>query len=225
MNQFVNSTFEDADVMVFVTERDDAFTPDDELITQLQKSEVPVLLVLNKMDAAPVSEIDLLERRWREVFTPAEVHRISALKKQGTDTLRQSIVEKLPEGPAWYPKDQISDRPERFFVSEIIREKIFMQYRDEIPYASEVVIESFQDVKTKEGLDLARISATIYVERESQKAILIGHQGASLKKLGSAARVDIERFLERKVFLETHIKIRDNWRDDDRQLKYFGYGS
>ncbi len=127
------------------------------------------------------------------------------------------------EGPAYYPKDQLTDRPERFFVSEIIREKIFLQYEQEIPYSCEVVVTDFKDTETKEGLPLARINTVIFVARESQKPILLGRNGSAMKKLATAARQDIETFLERKVFLEIHIKVRDNWRDDERVLKHFGY--
>ena len=145
------------------------------------------------------------------------------MQKWGLDELLTAVKDTLPEGPAYYPKDQLTDKPERFFCAEIIREKILLNYREEIPYACEVGIESFKETETKTGESLARIQAMIYVARENQKVILIGKNGAAMKKLGMDARRDLEKFLEKKVFLEMTVKVRDNWRDDDRMLKNFGY--
>jgi GTPase len=223
MNSFVYETFEDADVMLFVTEANEAFDADDTIIQKLKKIESPKFLVLNKNDITDPSVMDAYESQLTQLVDFQKVIRISALKKEGTEELLAAIKTTLPEGPEYYPKDQLTDRPERFFCSEIIREKILMLYRDEIPYACEVVIDSFKDTQTKTGEKLARIMATIFVARENQKIILIGKNGAAMKKLGSTARMDIEKFLESKVFLELTVKVRDNWRDNEVMLRNFGY--
>lgn len=223
MNRFAHSTFEDADLMLLMTEPGEKYEATDPVLVRLSNVEVPKFLVLNKIDTLTPEKIEAWIAQWAALFTFDHVIPISALEKINTDLLLKHIIETLPEGPAYYPKDQITDRPERFFVSEIIREKIFLQYEQEIPYSCEVVVTDFKDTETKEGLPLARISTVIFVSRESQKPILLGKNGAAMKKLATAARQDIEIFLERKVFLEVHIKVRDNWRDDERVLKHFGY--
>jgi GTPase len=223
MNSFVYETFEDGDVMLFVTEVNEPFDADDPIIQRLKKIECQKFLVLNKVDITPPSVLETYEAELRELVDFQQVIRISALKKEGTTDLLHAIQAILPEGPEYYPKDQLTDRPERFFCAEIIREKILMLYRDEIPYACEVVIDSFKDTTTKAGEKIARILATIFVARENQKIILIGKNGAAMKKLGSTARMDIEKFIESKVFLELTVKVRDNWRDNDTMLKNFGY--
>jgi len=152
-----------------------------------------------------------------------EIIPISALNKTNTDKLLELILQFTPEGPEYYPKDQLTDRSERFFVSEIIREKILRNYEQEIPYYTEVNVESFKEGHTKNGDPIVRISAMIFVGRKTQKAILIGKGGSAIKRLGSDARKDIEKFLEQKVFLELHVKVKENWRDDEKQLKRFGY--
>ena len=148
---------------------------------------------------------------------------ISALKKENTQTILDLIINTIPEGPAYYPKDQLTDRPERFFISEIIREKILQTYKQEVPYSCEVIVDSFKETKTKKGDPLVRIAATIFVTRKTQKAIIIGKAGTAIKKLGTLSRQSMETWLESKVFLELHVKVKDNWRDDDRMLKHFGY--
>jgi GTP-binding protein Era len=223
MNAFVKETFEDADVMLFVTEPSEVFEADDPLIHRLKNADCQKFLVLNKMDKFDPSVLDAYEAKISELVDFQKHIRISALKKMQTDGLLAAIQEALPEGPEYYPKDQLTDRPERFFCAEIIREKILLNYHDEIPYACEVVIDSFKETETKAGEKLARIMATIFVGRETQKVILLGKKGEAMKKLGMDARRDIEKFIDSKVYLEMTVKVRDNWRDDERLLKNFGY--
>lgn len=223
MNRFVNSAFEDADVMLFVTEPKEHYEDDDPIINRLKMIEVPLFLVINKVDLSTQDEILSLIKTWNQRVPFAQSLPVSALHKLGTDGLLNVIIEHLPEGPAYFPKDQLTDRTERFFASEIIREKILEQYEQEIPYSCEVDIEDFKDSETNSGEPLARISAIIYVARKTQKAILIGKNGEAIKRLGTEARKSIETFLDRKVFLELHVKVRDNWRDDEQMLRKFGY--
>jgi GTPase len=223
MNAFVKETFEDADVMLFVTEPSEEFDAEDPIIMRLKELKYPKFLVLNKTDKFSLAVMDAYEAKLKTLINFEKTIRISALKKQGTEILQLSIKDSLPEGPEYYPKDQLTDRPERFFCTEIIREKILLNYRDEIPYACEVVIEEFKETETNRGEKLARIKATIFVGRDNQKMILIGREGAAMKKLGMDARKDMEVFLESKVFLEMTVKVRENWRDDEKMLKQFGY--
>ncbi len=223
MNRFAYSTFEDADVMLFVTEPQEHFKADDPIVTKLKDVEVPLFLIINKIDLLTPEQLDALTAHWSELVPSARVLPISALHQAGTAGLLKLIIESLPEGPAYFPKDQLTDRTERFFVTEIIREKILEQYEQEIPYSCEVSVEDFKDTTTNSGEALARINAVIYVARKTQKAILIGKNGEAIKQLGTQARKSIEAFLERKVFLELHVKVRDNWRDDEQQLRRFGY--
>lgn len=223
MNRFVEGAIEDADLMLFVFDLTEELEADNPVIEVLKKTEAPVILVLNKKDLVAEQRLQDVQGWWKKRVSFSDTVAISALKGEGTELLLQKILEYLPEGPPYYPPDQLTDRPERFFVGEIIREKIFLQYADEIPYSCEVGVESFQETTTKTGEPLARIAAMIYVMRETQKAIILGKEGSAIKKLGSAARVDIEKFLETKVFLELTVKVRDNWRDDERTLQRFGY--
>lgn len=223
MNKFVNSTFEDADVMLFVTGIDEVFTDDDPIVQQLRNVKVPLFLVLNKIDTSNQKAVINKLKEWQERINFKEFFPLSALHKQGTEGLLKVIINQLPEGPPYYPKEQLTDRSERFFVSEIIREQILELYHQEIPYSVEVIVDDFKETKTKKGEDLARIAATIYVMRPTQKSIIIGKGGSSIKILGSNAREGIEDFLRKKVFLELHVKVRENWRDDEQWLKRFGY--
>ncbi len=223
MNAFVEGSFEDADVMLFVTDPNEKFEAEDPIITKLQNVSYPKLLVINKVDVFSKEIVDTYKADLSKKIEFTEIIEISALKKQGTDVLLNTIQSLLPEGPEYYPKDQLTDRPERFFSAEIIREKIFLNYRDEIPYSCEVVIDSFKETQTNRGEALDRIMATIFVARENQKLILIGKNGLAIKKLGTDARKDLEAFLQAKVFLELTVKVRENWRDDDKFLKHFGY--
>ena len=223
MNSFVKETFEDADIMLFVTEPSEAFDAEDSIIQRLQNVPYPKFLVLNKSDKFERSVMDAYEAQISQLVDFQKVIRISALRKENTEGLLSVVKEALPEGPEYYPKDQLTDRPERFFCAEIIREKILLNYREEIPYACEVVIEEFKETETNRGEKLARIKSTIFVGRDNQKLILIGKNGAAMKKLGMDARKDMETFLESKVFLEMTVKVRENWRDDEKMLKHFGY--
>ena len=224
MNRFVNTTFEDADIMMFVTDVEERYADDDPVLEKLRNMEVPLFLVLNKVDLVSDGRLLQLIKEWSERVTFTEIIPISALHHNNTGRLLEVILKYLPEGPAYYPKDQLTDRPERFFISEIIREKILLLYHQEVPYSSEVIVTSFKEDETNKGEALVRIGADIYVARNTQKAIIIGKGGSAIKKLGTEARKDIEKFLEKKVFLELHVKVKDNWRDDDRMLKHFGYG-
>ena len=223
MNASVKTTFEDADLMLLVTEPGETYTADDPLLQQMRKLEVPRFLVINKCDLVTEEKLAALRQQWAELFPFDQVIAISALNKTNTEQLLQLILENLPEGPEYYPKDQLTDRPERFFVSEIIREKVLLLYHQEIPYSVEVIVESFKEGFTNDEQPLVRISAVIYADRKSQKPILIGKKGESIKKLGTEARLALETFLEKKVFLELHVKVRENWRDDDQVLRQMGY--
>lgn len=223
MNSFVHGSFEDADVFLFVTEPSEVYEADDRFLEKIRKVEIPILLVLNKIDTLDKKALDEWKAKWAKLLPNAEIKAISALNKKGTDILLKRILKKCPEGPAYYPKEQLTDRPERFFVSEIIREKILLCYREEIPYSCEVIVESFKEGKTNDGSPITRISAMIYVSRKSQKGILLGKDGLAMKKMATLARKSIEKWLDSKVFLELRIKVRDNWRDDEKMLKGFGY--
>lgn len=223
MNTFVNTSFEDADLILFVTDVNEHYEEEDPIVQKLKRLEVPKFLVINKTDLVKPERILELIQRWNDWIEFKETIPVSALHKSNTEKLLELILGNLPEGPAYYPKDQLTDRPERFFVSEIIREKILELYEQEVPYSTEVVVESFKESTTTKGEPLIRISALIYVMRKTQKGIIIGKEGSAIKRLGTEARKDIETFLESKVFLELHVKVRDNWRDNERALKGFGY--
>ncbi|MTB49482.1 GTPase Era [Lewinella sp. W8] len=223
MNRYVNSTFEDADLMIYLIDPQETYGEDDLLVGKLRHFKAPLFLVFNKIDTVSAEQLDEMERQFQQWIKPEKVLRISALNGEGVDELRATIIDSLPEGPKYFPEEQLTDRTERFFVTEIIREQILEQYHQEIPYSVEVDIESFKDVETKDGEPLARITALIYVSRKSQKPIIIGKGGSAIKALGTAARKRMEDFLQRKVFLELHVKIREDWRDDEQQLKRFGY--
>lgn len=225
MNRFVKTTFEDADIMLFVTDVEEKYEDDDPIIQRLKNVKVPLFLLINKIDESNPAEIIKLIQLWNKRIKFVETVPMAALHKNNTDTVLKLIQDNLPEGPAYYPKDQLTDRSERFFVSEIIREKILKLYHQEIPYSTEVVVESFKETTTKSGAPLVRIAAEIYVMRKSQKPIILGKGGMLIKQLGTDARKSIEIWLESKVFLELHVKVRDNWRDDEQWLKKFGYSS
>ncbi len=223
MNRYVESTLEDADLFLLVVDLTEPLLEDDPLIPLLRRATSPIMLVLNKSDLVQASRTEEAALWWSKQLNIADSLAVSALKGENLGLLLEKILSYLPEGPAYYPPDQLSDRPERFFVAEIIREKIFLLYEEEVPYACEVGIESFQETTTKEGEPLARIHAVIYVLRESQKPILLGKGGSAIKKLGTLAREEMEHFLGRKVYLELTVKVRENWRDDEKLLKRFGY--
>ena len=223
MNKFVRSTFEDADLMLFMTEATEKYDEDDPIFEQLKNLKVPKFLIINKIDITDPDKTIQLIKWWNDRIKFDETVPISALEKKNTEVLLKLIQDNLKEGPAYYPKDQLTDRPERFFVSEIIREKILELYHQEIPYSTEVHVDSFKETQTNDGKPLVRIYAHIFVVRESQKAIMLGKKGSAIKKLGMEARKSLEKWLESKVFLEMHIKVKDNWRNDEKQLRYFGY--
>lgn len=223
MNKFVEETVEDADLMLFVVDLTDELDPENPVLEVLRKVESPLLLLLNKIDLVNPQRIEDAGNWWRNRVKFTGTAAISALRNEGTAALLEQIKSFLPVAPPYYPPDQLTDRPERFFASEIIREKIFHLYSDEIPYSCEVGIESYKETNTNAGEPIARIHAVIYVMRESQKPILIGKNGSAIKKLGEIARADLERFLQTKVYLETTVKVRDNWRDNDQLLQQFGY--
>lgn len=218
MLKFARTALSDADIVLFVTEVGES--PDDvaDVLPKLRKLKVPLLVLLNKIDLSEGAAVKKLLGEWADMLPDASVIPISALENFNLDKLFGLIMDMLPESPPYYPKDELTDKSERFFVSEIIREKILLNYKQEIPYSVEVAVESF-----KEREKLIDISCVIYVERDSQKGILIGHQGRGLKKVGTQARTDIEKFLGKKVFLETRVKVRKDWRNDSRFLKQSGY--
>ena len=217
MVQSIDHSLEDADLIVLLIAADETF-PEGDLLELAARTQVPKILALNKLDA--VSE-EILFARMKQLATQVdfiEALPLSALKGANVDTLKQLILKHLPEGPAYYEKDQISDRPERFFAAEIIREKLFLLLKQELPYSTEVEIAEFE-----EESDRVRISATIHVERQSQKGMVIGKGGAMLKKVGTLARKDIEAFLDTRVFLELYVRVSDNWKDSNSYLRDFGY--
>jgi len=222
MNDAAFSIFEDADLILFVTEPADNYSGDEQVLEKLKETEIYKILIINKVDTSTQEELEKLKEHWMSLVPFDEALFISALEKAGTDYLLERIIDQLPEGPVYYPKDQISDKSVRFFVSEIIREKILMLYKQEIPYSTEVVVTEFKE-SVKDDRPFVRIRAEIYVMRQSQKNILIGKGGSSIKNLGILARKDIEKFIEKKVHLELFVKVKEKWRDDDRLLKSFGY--
>lgn len=222
MNSFVTASFDDADIILFVTDPYEALTDQSILLQKISTLSIPVIGIINKVDLVTEEEAETKKAQLAQLLPDREILFISALKEAGTQSLLQKIIALLPEGPPFYPKDQLTDKPERFFVSEIIREKILELYRDEIPYTCEVVIDSFKEGDSRTGA-IVRISATIYTLDERKKMILLGKQGQAIKELGTAARKEIEAFLDNRVFLDLVVKVRDNWRDDDKSLKSFGY--
>jgi GTP-binding protein Era len=222
MNSFVGMSFEDGDILIFVTDFEEKFPDDDPLLRYISNSTVPKLLVLNKVDTRSDEEILNKLKEWQERIPFDECVPISALKGRNLDRLVKLIRNYLPKGLAYYPKDQLTDKSERFFVGEIIREKILELYHQEVPYSVEVMIENFRKKDSRQG-PMIHIEGIIYVNRKTQKSILIGKGGQSIKKLGMESRKAIEKFINQKVFLELFVKVRENWRDDKHQLRRFGY--
>ncbi len=218
MMKFVKTAFIDADIIMYVTDVVEKYDKNDDYIERLKNTDIPVLLVINKVDLIQQPGLEKLVGTWQSILPGAVIIPTSAKLKFNTEVLFDKILEFLPPGPEYYPKDTLTDKSERFFVAEIIREKIFMHYRKEIPYSVEIEVESF-----KEEENITRIRAIIYVLRDTQKGIIIGHQGKMLKKTGTAARLDIEKFLDKKVYLELFVKVNKDWRDKSKQLKNFGY--
>ena len=217
MMKFVEDALLDADVFLYITAADER-EEDDEIVGKLQHTDVPVIIVINKLDLTDQKKIEKLYDSWQKKIPKAKVLPVSALHKFNVDTLFKLILELIPENPPYYPKDELTDKTMRFFVSEIIREKIFLHYHQELPYSSEVIIDTY-----KEDDNLIKIMAYIFVVRESQKGIILGHEGKAIKKAATAARLDIEEFVGKKVFLEIRVKVSKDWRDDPKKLKHFGY--
>lgn len=220
MMEFVVSAFSDADVFLLIVDIYEDIILDEKYLEKLKSTKTPVLLLLNKIDMATQEVLDTKMAEWKEKLPNAEIIPISALKKFNLENVMYRITQLLPVGEAFYDKDTLTDKPEKFFVSEIIREKILLQYKKEIPYSVEVVVNSFKDEET-----ILKIQADILVERESQKAIIIGHKGEALKKVGTRARTDAETFFGKKIFLELFVKVAKDWRNSDSNLKNFGYQS
>ena len=218
MMNFSLSALGDADVLLYVT--DVVETPDknSDFIERVNGVECPVLLLINKIDLTNQNGLEALTKKWIGFLPKAEIIPISATNKFNIGYLQNRIKEQLPSSPPYFEKDALTDRPARFFVTEIIREKILLYYQKEVPYSVEVAVESF-----KESNDIIRIEATLIVERESQKGIIIGHEGKALKKVGTMARKDLERFFEKKIFLELFVKVEKEWRNRDTLLRNFGY--
>lgn len=217
MNKFVNVAFLDADLILYVIDITDKHI-DDETIDKVKNANVPVFILLNKIDASDQETVEKEVLAWQERVPQAEIFPISALHHANIRHLFDCIIEKLPECPPYFPKDELTDKSMRFFVTEIIREKILLNYKQEIPYSVEVVVESYEESER-----MINIRVVIYVSRESQKAIIIGKGGSALKKVGISARADIEEFVGKKVFLNMFVKVDKDWRDNEQELKNFGY--
>jgi len=218
MMDFVKSAFEDADVLVYMVEVGEKELKDEAFFKKITKSKIPVLLLLNKIDISNQEQLEEQALLWSEKVPNAEIFPISALEGFQVEAVFNRIIELLPESPPFYPKDQLTDKPERFFVNEKIREKILMHYKKEIPYAVEVDTEEFH-----EDDNIIRMRSVMMVERETQKGIIIGHKGADVKRVGVEARKDLEKFFGKQVHLELVAKVNKNWRSNDRQLRRFGY--
>lgn len=222
MNKFAYSSFEDADILLFVLDLYEDYEGDEKVIGLLKNSDVPKYLVINKIDLDKDDLLKNLKAKWQNIVKFDKIFEISALKNIGLDALRESIFSELQEGPAYYPKDQLSDKNVRFFISEIVRETILQQYKQEVPYSCEVIIDEYKESE-KKGKPFAHIYGTIFVSRKTQKSILIGKGGSAIKKLGTDSRAKIEEFVGHPIFLQMNVKVRENWRNDERQLKHFGY--
>jgi len=220
MMEFVISAFSDADVFLLISDIYEDIVLDEKYLDKLRNTKTPVLLLLNKIDLATQEILEQKMDEWKAKLPNAEIIPISALKKFNLENVMYRIVQLLPAGEAFYDKDTLTDKPEKFFVSEIIREKILLKYKREIPYSVEVIINSFKDEEK-----ILRIQADILVERESQKGIIIGHQGEALKKVGTMARKEAEAFFGKQIYLELFVKVAKDWRNSDFNLKNFGYHS
>ena len=218
MMGFVKSAFEDADVLIYMVEIGEKELKDEAFFNKITNSKIPVLLLLNKIDNSNQEQLEEQAELWQNKVPNAEFFPISALTGFNVKEVFSRIIELLPESPPFYPKDQLTDKPERFFVNESIREKILMHYKKEIPYAVEVDTEEFFEEE-----NIIRIRSVIMVERETQKGIIIGHKGSALKRVGVEARKDLEKFFGKQVHLELYVKVNKNWRSNQRQLKRFGY--
>ena len=218
MMDFVKSAIEDADVLIYMIEIGESSLKDENLFNKIKSSSIPVVVLINKIDLSNQEELENQVSEWSKKLPNAEIFPISALKEFQVDNLLQRLIELLPECPPYFPKDQLTDKPERFFVNEIIREKILINYNKEIPYSVEILTEEF-----KEDQKIIRIRSVIMVERNSQKGIIIGHKGSALKKIGIESRKDLEIFFGKQIHIELFVKVNKNWRSNQHQLKRFGY--
>jgi GTP-binding protein Era len=215
---FVNIALSDADFILYVTDVTENAGNEGEYIEKIKQSGLPVLIAVNKIDLSNQDDLEKTVEKWHNAFPGSPVIPVSALTNFNLEALLKAILEKLPENPPFFPKDQLTDKHERFFASEIIREKILVNYKKEIPYSVEIEIESFSDEK-----NIIKIRALIHVSRDSQKGIIIGHKGSMLKRVGTEARHDMEDFFGKKIFLELYVKVTKDWRDKPLVLKRFGY--
>lgn len=218
MMGFVHMSLEDADVILFVTDLFETDAEIEDVIEKINQSGVPVLLVINKIDLSKENQLDEVTAYWTQRIKAEAVIPISATESFNTERILMEILDRLPQHPPFYDKEELTDKPERFFASEIVREKIFLNYKKEIPYSTEVAIEDFYEED-----HIIRIRAVIYVERKSQKGIIIGEGGKALKRVGIQAREEMEKFFGKKIFLETFVKVEDDWRKNKNKLKKFGY--
>ena len=218
MLRFSQSALQDADILLYITDPYEKPDKNDEFLEKVKHTSVPIIIVINKIDLIDQERLNEIIDYWKKELPNAEIFPISALHDFNIDNLMKRIIELLPESPPFYDKDMLTDKPEKFFIAEIIREKILLNYKKEIPYSVEVEIEEF-----KEYDERVDIRAVIHVTRNSQKGIIIGHQGSALKKVGTEARKDMELFLQKKVFLQLYVKVSKDWRDKDNLLKQFGY--
>jgi GTP-binding protein Era len=220
MMGFVKSAFEDADVLLYMVEIGEQELKDEAFFNKITNSKIPVLLLLNKIDKSNQEQLETQVQLWTEKVPNAEIFPISALEGFNVKEVFNRIIELLPESPAFYPKDQLTDKPERFFINETIREKILIHYKKEIPYAVEVDTEEFFEEE-----NIIRVRSVIMVERETQKGIIIGHKGSALKRVGVEARKDLEKFFGKQIHIELYVKVNKNWRSNVNQLKRFGYNN
>jgi GTP-binding protein Era len=218
MMSFVKTAFEDADIFLYLIEPGETELKDEHVFKALQETEVPLLLLINKIDLIEQHKLEDVTAHWKTLLPNAEIIPVSALRNFNTDYVLNRLLALLPECPPYFDKDALTDKSERFIISEIIREKILLTYQKEVPYSVEVTIDSFKEEET-----IIRIAATIHVARESQKGILIGHKGEKLKRVGIAARKEGEAFFGKQIYLELFVKVAKDWRDDARKLKNFGY--
>jgi len=218
MMDFVKSAFEDADILIYMVEIGEKELKDEDFFNKITNAKIPVLLLINKIDKSSQEEVEEKIIYWQKKVPNATIFAISALENFNIDSVFEKIIELLPESPAFYPKDQLTDKPERFFVNEAIREKILMHYKKEIPYSVEIDTEEFFEEK-----NIIKIRSVIMVERDSQKGIIIGHKGTALKRVGTEARKDLEKFFGKKIFLELYVKVNKDWRSNKNQLRRFGY--
>lgn len=218
MMEYVKEALVDADLILYVVEIGEKGVKNEEIFEKIRNSKVPVIILINKIDTTTQEKLEQAVEHWHSVLPQAEILPISALENVNINLLKEKIIQLLPEGPQYFPEDQLTDKSERFIVNEVIREKVLLHYKKEIPYSVEVVTQLF-----KEGLEIIHIETEIYVERDSQKGIIIGHKGEPLSRVGKEAREDLEKFFGKSIFLKLFVKVKKDWRKKDSDLKRFGY--